>query len=420
MVLAQRRKDAKAERPHSPWRLGVLARGFAGGGLSLVPLALLILSMAGAPAAEPGSGGPIKAALQKFVDDGQVAGAVGIVADRSGVRWHGAVGKSDLATGRAMEQDDIFWIASMTKPMTGAGIAVLEEQGKLSAKDPVEKYLPEFKGMWVIASQSKDEVVLKRPARPITIHDLLTHSSGLNDFEPPRHDCSLAELAMAYSQKPLLFEPGTKWKYCNTGINTLGRIIEVVSGMAYADFMRERLFEPLGMKETTFWPSGPRVAKSYKQKEGGGLEEIGIRHLKGDLSDRSRTAFPMGGLFSTAHDVARFYRMMLCGGELDGRRVLAAETVAKMTSVQSGDLKTGFVDGMGYGYACGIVREPQGVTAMLSPGTFGHGGAHGTQSWADPKRGIAYILMIQRAGLPNADASDVRLAFQRAAVSALP
>jgi len=418
MVLAQRRKDAKAERPNSPWRLAVLARGFAGGGLYLVPF--LILSMAGASAAELVSGGSIRAALQKFVDDGTVSGAVGIVADRSGVRWHDAVGKSDLATGRAMEKDDIFWIASMTKPMTGAGIAMLEEQGKLSAKDPVEKYLPEFKGMWVIASQSKDELVLRRPARPITIHDLLTHTSGLNDFEPPRHDCSLEELAIAYSQKPLLFEPGTKWKYCNTGINTLGRIIEVVSGTAYADFMRERFFEPLGMKGTTFWPSGERVAKSYKQKEGGGLEEIGIRHLKGELSDRTRTAFPMGGLFSTAYDVARFYRMLLCGGELDGRRVLSAETVARMTSVQSGNIKTGFVDGMGYGYACGIVREPQGVTAMLSPGTFGHGGAHGTQSWADPKRGIVYILMIQRVGLPNADASDVRLAFQQAASNAFP
>lgn len=371
----------------------------------------------------PQAGGPIAAALQRFVDDGTVAGAVGLVADRDGVRWLDAVGKSDLASGRAMAKDGIFWIASMTKPMTGAAVAMLEEEGRLSASDPVEKYLPEFRGMWVIASQSKEEMVLKRAARPITIHDLLTHSSGLNDLEPPRHDCSLAELVMAYSQKPLLFEPGSQWKYCNTGINTLGRIVEVVSGKAYAAFMRERLFEPLDMGDTTFWPSGEqlgRLAKSYKQKEGGGLEETGIRHLKGDLSDQTRTAFPMGGLFSTARDVSRFYRMLLNGGALEGRRVLKAETVARMTSTQSGDLKTGFVDGMSYGYACGIVREPQGVTAMLSPGTFGHGGAHGTQSWADPKRGIAYILMIQRAGLPNADGSDMRRAFQEAAAKAFP
>lgn len=392
--------------------------------LRLGPFLILALalgpSMSCIVAAPGGNEGKIGEALQRFVEDGTIAGAVGLVADRDGVRWHGAVGKSDLATGRAMAKENLFWIASMTKPMTGAAIAMLEEQGKLSAKDPVEKYLPEFKGMWMIASQTKDETVLKRPSRPITIHDLLTHASGLNDLEPPRHDCSLAELAMAYSQKPLLFEPGSQWKYCNTGINTLGRIIEVVSKKTYADFMREHLFEPLGMKDTTFWPWGEKVAKSYKQKEGGGLEEIGIRHLKGDLADHSRTAFPMGGLFSTAQDVSRFYRMLLRGGELDGRRVLKPETVARMTSVQSGDLKTGFVDGMGYGYACGIVREPQGVTSMLSPGTFGHGGAHGTQSWADPKRGIAYILMIQRAGFPNGDASDVRLAFQQAAANAFP
>ncbi len=366
-------------------------------------------------AAEPERGGSIAAALRQFVDGGAVAGAVGLVADRDGIRWHDAVGKSDLASNRAMGHDDMFWIASMTKPMTGAAIAMLEEEGKLSIADPVEKHLPEFRGMWLIASQAKEAMSLKRPARPITIRDLLTHSSGLNDLEPPRHDCSLAELAMGYSQRPLLFEPGSRWKYCNTGINTLGRIVEVVSGRPYAQFMQERLFGPLGMKDTTFWPSGEqleRLAKSYTKKGDGPLEEVGIKHLKGDMSDRTRTAFPMGGLFSTARDLSRFYRMLLDGGELDGHRILKPETIARMTAVQSGELKTGFVDGMGFGYACGIVREPQGVTAMLSPGAFGHGGAHGTQSWADPKRGIIYILMIQRAGMPNGDASDIRKAFQ--------
>lgn len=369
-------------------------------------------------AAEPERGGPIAAALRQFVDDGTVAGAVGLVADRDGIRWHDAVGKSDLASGRTMGRDDMFWIASMTKPMTGAAIAMLEEEGKLSIADPVEKHLPEFRDMRMIVSQSKEAMSLKRPARPITIRDLLTHSSGLNDLEPPRHDCSLAELAMGYSQRPLLFEPGSQWKYCNTGINTLGRIVEVVSGKPYAQFMQERLFGPLGMKDTTFWPSGEqleRLAKSYTKKGDGPLEEVGIKHLKGDMSDRTRTAFPMGGLFSTARDLSRFYRMLLDGGALDGHRILKPETIARMTAVHSGELKTGFVDGMGFGYACGIVREPQGVTAMLSPGAFGHGGAHGTQSWADPKRGIIYILMIQRAGMPNGDGSDIRKAFQEAA-----
>lgn len=422
MIVARGRREAGVLCGAAMSAAGRLA-GVARRACWLAALAHLSVGAVETAGAGPASGGPIAAALQKFVDDGTVAGAAGLVADRDGVRWHDAVGKSDLGSGRAMGRDDVFWIASMTKPMTGSAIAMLEEEGRLSVADPVEKYLPEFRGMWMIASQSKDEMSLKRPTRPITIRDLLTHSSGLGDLEAPRHDCSLAELVMGYSQKPLLFEPGSQWKYCNTGINTLGRIVEVVSGKAYAEFMRERVFGPLGMKDTTFWPSGEqiaRLAKSYKKAEGGALEEVGIKHLKGDISDRARTAFPMGGLFSTAHDLSRFYRMLLRGGELDGRRILKPETVARMTAVLSGELKTGFVDGMGFGYACGIVREPQGVTAMLSAGTFGHGGAHGTQSWADPKRGIVYVLMIQRAGMPNGDASDVRRAFQEVAAAAFP
>lgn len=371
--------------------------------------------------ADPQRGGPVAAALEKFVSDGTVAGAVGLVANRNGILWHDAVGASDLSTKRPMASDDLFWIASMTKPMTAAAVMILDESGKLSVEDPVEKYLPEFKDMWMIESQSRDGMTLKRPARAVTLRDLLTHSSGLGDVEAPRHNSSIAELVMAYSQKPLLFEPGSKWKYCNPGITTLGRVVEVVSGIPYAQFMQTRLFDPLGMKDTTFWPSpeqAARLAKSYKQKEGGGLEETGIHHLKGALTDRTRTAFPMGGLFSTAADVARFYRMLLGGGALDGSRVLKPETVDRMTATQSGDLKTGFVEGMSFGFGCGVVREPQGVTAMLSPGTFGHGGAHGTQSWTDPAKGIIYVLMIQRAGMPNGDNSDVRRAFQEAAAAA--
>jgi CubicO group peptidase (beta-lactamase class C family) len=245
----------------------------------------------------------------------------------------------------------------------------------------------------------------------------------LGDVAAPRPDCSLAELVMAYAQQPLQFPPGSKWQYSNPGLNTLGRVVEVVSGQAYSDFLERRLFRPLGMDDTTFWPSGSqlkRIAKSYQPRaNGGGLEEVPVYFLQGALADRRRTAFPAGGLFSTAADLARFYQMMLNDGAWKGRRFVSAASVALMTHPQTGDLKAGFTDGMSFGLGWAVVKEPTGVTGMLSSGTFGHGGAYGTQGWIDPKRDLILVLMIQRAKLPNADASDVRRAFQEAAAAAI-
>jgi len=264
---------------------------------------------------------------------------------------------------------------------------------------------------------------VRRAPRPITLRALLTHTSGLGDVPAPRPDCSLAELVMAYAQQPLQFPPGSQWQYSNAGINTLGRIVEVVSGQPYAGFLERRIFRPLGMEDTTFWPSQKqlkRVAKSYQPRaNGGGLEEVSVYFIQGNLSDRRRTAFPAGGLFSTAPDLVRFYRMILNGGTWKGQRMVSADSVSLMTRTQTGDLKTGFTDGMSFGFGWAVVKEPTGVTGMLSAGTFGHGGAYGTQGWIDPKRDLILILMIQRAKLPNADASDVRRAFQAAAVAAV-
>ena len=393
---------------------------------SLLSAALITLWLAGAgapgasgAASGPERGGPIADCLRRFVADGTVAGAVGLVADRAGVLWHDAVGLADVGAGRAMDRDALFWIASMTKPMTAVAAMMLVEQGRLATTDPVEKHLPEFRGQWRIETQAKDVLTLRRPGRAVTLRDLFTHTSGLAPFDAPRHDCSLGELVIAASQRPLLFEPGTQWKYSNSGMNTLGRVVETVAGVPYARFMQERIFAPLDMRDTTFWPTRAqivRLAKSYRVAQtGAGLEEAGIRHLQGDLDDRTRTPLPMGGLFSTAADVARFYRMLLGGGELDGHRLLKPESVALMTRTHTGDLTTGFAEGMSYGLGFGVVKTPSGATARLAAGSFGHGGAHGTQSWADPTRGIIYVLMIQRVGMPNGDASDIRRAFQEAA-----
>lgn len=361
--------------------------------------------------------------LEAFIADGDISGAVTLVARQGHLASLEAVGYADLVERKPMHPDSLFWIASMTKPITATAVLMLQDEGKLSVEDSVEKYLPEFKNQWLVAERGKDALQLRRPLRPITLRDLLTHTSGLGDAPDAGRDLSLAELTLAYSQQPLQFEPGSKWQYSNPGINTLGRVVEVVARTAFPAFLEQRLFRPLGMKDTTFYPSAGqlrRLAKSYRPREDGqGLEETGIPFFKGDLLSRKRTPFPAGGLFSTAPDLFRFYQMVLNGGSFKGRPYVSRASVGLMTRTQTGDLKTGFTDGMSFGFGWAVVREPAGVTAMLSPGTFGHGGAYGTNGWVDPAKEMILVLMIQRAKLPNADASPVRHAFQDAAVKAV-
>jgi CubicO group peptidase (beta-lactamase class C family) len=363
--------------------------------------------------------------MQAFVDQGEIAGAVTLVATKDQILHSAAIGQSDLAGGRKMQTDDLFWIASMSKPMTAAAVAMLVDDGKLSFDDPVEKYLPEFHNLWVAQEQTADRRVLVPAARPITLHDLLTHTSGMGEYVVYGPHWTLAEMVKSMTREPLKFQPGTRWSYSTAGIDTLGRIVEVMSGLPFADFLQQRLFDPLGMKDTTFWPAPTekaRLATSYnRDKTTGRLQEATIYYMYGGaVTDRERPALGGAGLFSTAADVAKFYQMLLKGGEANGRRLLKSETVAELTRVQTAGLKAGFLPGSAWGLGFCLVAEPQGVTVMLSPGTFGHGGAYGTQSWADPRRGIVYIMMIQRAGLPNSDGSDMRRVFQETAAALAP
>jgi CubicO group peptidase (beta-lactamase class C family) len=362
--------------------------------------------------------------MQRFVDEHQIAGAVTVVGNAKGTLSIEAVGQLRL-DGPAMPKDALFRIASMTKPITAVGIMILADEGKLSVDDRVEKHLPEFRGQMLVAERGTDRLVLKKPARPITLRDLLTHTSGLPNYPPglgsvyTKRDRSLAEAVLAVSQSPLMFEPGSRWSYCNTGIDTLGRVIEVVSGQSYEKFLAARVFEPLGMRDTTFRPSAEqlkRLAGMYGTKDGKLVANPGS--LIGPPAD-SRHPIPAGGLYSTGADQARFYRMMLNGGQLDGKRVLSEASVKQMTKAQTGDLKAGFTPGMAHGLGFAVVRAPQGVTGMLSPGSFGHGGAFGTQSWADPHRDLFVVLLIQRTGLPNSDASEMRREVQRLAFEAI-
>ena len=388
----------------------------------LLACGLLLIALQAAASSVPSKFKSIPERMQAFVEDDTIAGAVTLVAHKGEVVSVEAVGLADIANKKPMRPDALFWIASMTKPITATAILMLQDEGKLSVDDPVEKHLPEFKNQWLIENRSGDAMALKKAPRPITLRDLLTHTSGLSDLSAPRANCTLAELVMAYSQLPLKFPPGTKWEYCNSGINVLGRIVEVASGQSFADFLHDRIFKPLGMKETTFWPTASqakRLAKSYQPGTNSPLEEARISFIRGDLSDRSRTAFPSGGLFSTAQDMWRFYQMALNGGEFNGKRIVSRESMEVMTRTQTGDIRTGFTDGMSFGYGWAVVKKPAGVTETLSPGTFGHGGAYGTQGWIDPKKELIYVLMIQRVRLPNADASPIRKAFQEAAAAAI-
>jgi CubicO group peptidase (beta-lactamase class C family) len=367
----------------------------------------------------------IRPRMQRFVDEHQLAGAVTVVGNAQGIAHHEAVGGLTLESGASMPKDGLFRIASMTKPITATGIMILADEGKLRIEDPVEKHLPEFRGQWLVSQRSGDQVVLKKPPRPITLRDLLTHTSGLAPYPPGLADVyvkrnrNLAEAILAVSQRPLEFEPGSRWTYSNTGMDTLGRVIEVVSGQDYETFLARRIFEPLGMKDTTFRPDKERLKRAaglYGMKDGKLV--LAPNSLLGPPAG-SRHPIPAGGLYSTGADIARFYRMMLNGGALDGKRILSEAAVQTMTRTQTGELKTGFTPGMSYGLGFAVVRQPEGVTEMLSPGTFGHGGAFGTQSWADPKKGVFVILLIQRTGLPNSDGSDMRREFQRLACDAI-
>lgn len=364
----------------------------------------------------------VSAAMQGVVAQRDVPGVVTAVVAKDRVLHLEAIGLADVATQRPMTTDTLFWIASMTKPITGVAVLMLQDEGRLKVSDPVAKYLPAFANLKTPSGARAD----------LTIAQLLTHTSGLGEADPSaaREARTLADLERAWLAAPMQYEPGAQWKYTQSGINAAARVVEVVSGQAFDVFLQRRLFDPLGMPDTTFYPTDAqrtRLVTAYtKNAETGALE---VTPPRADYGLRERPPLGNGGLFSTAPDYARFAQMLLSGGVLDGRRYLSAEAMTLFTTPQTGDLPTGFFQtdawgnhgaNYGWGISTSILEVPHdGVASMLSPGTYGHGGAWGTQAWIDPVKGVAYILMIQRAGLPNSDGSDVRLAFQRAAATAL-
>jgi CubicO group peptidase (beta-lactamase class C family) len=379
-------------------------------------LTLLLLfffcSLLAAAAETNAASAAIATRMQALIDAKEIRGAVTLVAGRDGLKHLQAIGTSDSEGAKPLRTDSLFWIASMTKPITGTAIMMLQDEGKLSVDDLVGKYVPALANLKTPSG---------KPAN-LTLKHLMTHTSGLPEATNAEYAAArkLEDLVPAYLNKPMQFEPGSKWQYCQSGINTLGRIIEVVSGQRYEEFLEKRLFKPLGMKDTTFYVRPNqlgRLVTPFERDKNGNLTDTTIRLLQGKpATSTDRYPAANGGLFSTAPDYARFARMVLNGGTLDGKRYVKPESVRQMTTIQTGDLKTGFTPGNGWGLTWCVVREPQGITGMLGAGTYGHGGAYGTQAWIDPVNGVVLVLMVQRSNFDNSDGSPVRLAFQQAAM----
>lgn len=360
--------------------------------------------------------------MTPFVDGGQLSGVVTVVATKDKILDSEAIGWADIANNKAMRRDTLFWIASMTKPVTAVALLMLQDEGQLNVYDRVAKYIPAFNHLKTPSGKDAN----------ITIAQMMTHTSGLG--EAPRDGAAnahtLADLVPLYLAAPMQYEPGAKWSYTQSGFNAAAHIVEIVSGMSFDTFVQQRILDPLGMKHTTFYPSRLpelNVAVGYrKNRQTGALEAAPPPNPFGQ---EGHPPMGNGGLFSTGPDYARFCQMLLGGGIFNGKRYLSPESIKLMTTVQTGDLPAGFLQsaqygnrGLNYGWGIGtcILREPHpGVASMLSPGTFGHGGAWGTQAWIDPKRGLIYVLMLQRPDIGNGDASDFRRAFQQAASDAM-
>jgi CubicO group peptidase (beta-lactamase class C family) len=376
------------------------------------------------------------------MDRKQVAGAVALILHRGKPVFSAALGCADAGAGRPMADDTIFRIASMTKPVTSVAVLMLAEEGRFDLTDPVSKCLPEFKDMRVLDPKGAGTVAANRE---ITIHDLLTHTSGLSygflagDRLGPLYreskvsdglaptEGTLAENVRRLAGLPLKHQPGAAWEY---GLSTdvLGRLVEVVSGKSLGEFFRERIFQPLRMTDTDFIlppTKRARLAALYRPGANKMIEEVrddparvGPLTFSPSLAYRRKDYFSGGaGLVSTAPDYARFLQMLLNKGELGGKRLLKPQTVERMTRNQIGDLKVAFPGhGSGFGYGFGVVTKAEREKEVASAGTFSWGGIFNTFFWADPEKEVVGVLLTQ---LYPFDHLSIREDFKRLTYEAL-
>ena len=337
--------------------------------------------------------------MQELVDKGQVPGAVTLVIKKDRVVSFEAVGYRDVESKTAMTVDTIFDIRSMTKPVTAIGIMILMEEGRLALNDPVEMYLPEFKNS---AFQGE------RGPRPITIRQLLTHTAGLalyklpvSDEMPVKRNQTLAEYVSLLAKQTPEYEPGTKHRYSSGGFAILGRIIEVVSGMAFDQFIAQRVFVPLGMKDSSFFypfAKQGRVASIYRMQNG---KLSKWEELMG-YSRKAVYPGPEFGMYSTASDLAALSQMMLNGGIYKGRRILSRLSAQLMTMNQTLGINSAVTGReVVQGLSWGLFGDPLNDFPLTTRGSFGHNGAFGTIFWIDPEEGMIRIFLEQVFGSGN-------------------
>jgi CubicO group peptidase (beta-lactamase class C family) len=327
-----------------------------------------------------------------WVERGELAGAVLAVGDREGLLSLECVGWADVAKKRPMTADALFWIASVTKTVTAASFMTLVDEGKVGLDEPIEKYLPEFKGMWVTVEDSPERRVQKPAKRGPTFREALSHTAGfpsVSPMQPTTDHLEFPDVLKSYTMMPLLHEPGTGYRYHQVGFFICARVAEILTGLPYDRFLEERILKPLKMVDTTYWPSEEqmgRLAKVHKPgADGVSLVESEIYIFKQPVSDRRRTATPSGGLFSTAGDMERFFRMLMLGGEIEGRRVLSEAAVKEMTRRQTAPELAEV-----YGLGC----QPGGTW-------FGHGGMASNSSIVDTRLGITMGYFVQHFGFPG-------------------
>ncbi|HTM47734.1 MAG TPA: serine hydrolase domain-containing protein [Bryobacteraceae bacterium] len=376
----------------------------------------------------------VHALVQRYIDKGEIAGAVSLVARRGRIAHFEAQGWMDLETRKPVRNDTIFRLASMTKPVTSLAVMMLHEEGHFLLDDPVSKFLPEFKDAKVAIANAPNErheagYRLVPAERPITIRQLLTHSAGLASGSGGptmglmkalsagrKPEDLLADHIRRLAGLPLNFQPGAAWEY-GPATDVLGRLVEVISGQPLDQFFRRRILAPLEMNDTWFYlPDDrlPRLVSAYAKKDGA-LEKL---TAPGPASRTGRYFGGGGGLAGTAGDYYRLCQMFLNGGQFNGVRLVSRKTVEAMTVNQIGRLPLWQDSYKSYGFGLGFrVREQVGQSATLgSAGEYGWGGAYGTYFWVDPKEQMIGILMIQL--MPYAHI-NLRPEFQNAVTQAI-
>jgi CubicO group peptidase (beta-lactamase class C family) len=352
----------------------------------------------------------IHAMVKKHIDAGEISGAVMLVARKGQIAYLDVQGTMDVETRKPMARDSVFRLASMTKPVIGTSIMMLLEEGKLRLQDPISRFIPEFMDQQTAtqtqpASGGNPPKFYTQPAvRDITIKDLLTHTSGLSSGPMGqsvvtregrrRPEDTLSTYLPRVAKSPLEFQPGTRWMYsASDGFDVLARVVEVASGMPLNQFLKQRLFGPLEMTETSHWPTDaqmPRLVTAYTLNNGK------MAKNENSMSMSSKVYFAGGGgLVTTVDDYARFAQMLANGGELNGQRVLSPRTVQLMSSIHIPASLPGRTAGEGFGLSVRVIEDAIAGNQRVSNGSFGWSGAYGTHFWVDPKEEIVAVMMIQ-------------------------